>query len=381
MTIKEILQRKAEIRTLLTGDEQVDLAKLEEELRGLNAQQEALETRTRLLAEAESVNAGEQETRTIETFGNESSNQQQNESEQRGKTLRENRSITVASSNLVTPKHTATNLKGTFNQVSSLIDRVTHVPLNGGESYERGFEKGHGTGGYTAEGADYSASDVVFGYASIAKSKITSYTEETEEVAKLTDADYSSVIVQGVDKSLRRKITREILVGTGGSNGLIGIFSDKATAIDVSTDMSISDITETTLDEIVFGFGGDEDVEDQAVLIINKHDLKAFVTLRTADGKKVYDVKANGNTGTIDGVPYIINSACAAITNPDTTVGAYAMAYGPLSNYELATFSPTEIKKSEDFKFKQGMICHRGSTFAGGNVVSHNGFLRIKKKA
>ena len=102
--------------------------------------------------------------------------------------------------------------------------------------------------------------------------------------------------------------------------------------------------------------------------------------LRNADGKKVYEVKAQGNTGTIDGVPYIINSACKAVSNSTTTQGQYCMAYGPLSNYELATFSETEIKRSEDSKFREGMIAHRGVVFVGGNVAAHNGFLRIKKK-
>ena len=56
------------------------------------------------------------------------------------------------------------------------------------------------------------------------------------------------------------------------------------------------------------------------------------------------------------------------------------MAYGPLSNYELATFSETEVSRSTDAKFKEGMIAHRGVVFVGGNVAAHNGFLRIKKK-
>lgn len=93
----------------------------------------------------------------------------------------------------------------------------------------------------------------------------------------------------------------------------------------------------------------------------------------------MYEVKTSGNTGTIDGVPFIINSACASISSSATVAGVYAMAYGPLSNYELATFSPTEIKRSTDYKFKQGMIAHRGSVFIGGNVVAQNGFLRVKK--
>jgi hypothetical protein len=44
-------------------------------------------------------------------------------------------------------------------------------------------------------------------------------------------------------------------------------------------------------------------------------------------------------------------------------------------------FSPVEIGKSTDYKFKDGIICYKASVFTGGNVVGYKGFLRIKKKA
>lgn len=382
MTLEQILARMTEIRSLLESDQEVDLAALDTELRELNDKKSQIETRQRLLNEARSINDGTAtETRTIETFNTnpEQREEAEQEIEKRGLDLKENRSITVSSGDLVLPKHTASDIKGTFNQVSSLIDAVAHVPLNGGESYERAYEKGHGEGGYTDESADYKDTDVQFGYATINKTKITAYSEESEETQKLPNANYSGVIVGGVNKSLRKKITREILIGDGGAGHLVGIFSDKATAIVPSTDLIISKIDADTLDNIIFSYGGDEDVEDTAVLILNKKDLKAFAMLRDADGKKQYDVKTNGNTGTIDSVPYIINSACKAVSDTTTKDNDYVMAYGPLSNYELATFSPTDIRRSDDFKFKQGMVAHRGSVFIGGNVAAHNGFLRVKK--
>jgi HK97 family phage major capsid protein len=380
MTLEDITKRKTEIRSLLETDQEVDLGKLEEELRNLDDQQKALETRQRLLNEAKEMdNPGNPEVRTIQTFQAvpETRNEELEKSEKRGQDLKENRSVTVSSGTIVLPKHTASDIKGTFNQVSSLIDGVKHVPLEGGESYERAYEKGHGEGDYTAEGADYTEADVQFGYATVNKTKITAYSEESEETQKLPNANYDAVITGGVNKSLRKKITKEILIGDGGAGHLVGIFSAQATAIDATKDLAISEIDADTLDNIVFSFGGDEDVEDAAVLILNKKDLKAFAMLRDADGKKQYDVKSNGNTGTIDNVPYVLNSACKPVATALT--GEYVMAYGPLSNYELATFSPTDIQRSTDFKFKQGMIAHRGSVFVGGNVAAHNGFLRVKK--
>jgi hypothetical protein len=57
------------------------------------------------------------------------------------------------------------------------------------------------------------------------------------------------------------------------------------------------------------------------------------------------------------------------------------IAYGSLKNYEVPVFSPVEIAKSTDYKFKDGIICYKASVFTGGNVVGFNGFLRVKKGA
>jgi hypothetical protein len=73
----------------------------------------------------------------------------------------------------------------------------------------------------------------------------------------------------------------------------------------------------------------------------------------------VYTVVNKGNSGTIDSVPFVINSACEAISDPTTVAGEYCMAYGPLSNYLLTIFSDTDIQRSTDYKFKQGMIARQ----------------------
>lgn len=301
------------------------------------------------------------------------------EAEKRGKALKEKRAVTVGSSDVILPKHQATDIKGTFNEVSSIVDRVNIKPLNGGESFEQPYMIGYGTGGYTEEGGDPTEAEPEWGYATINKTKITAYAEDTEELQKLPAAAYDAEVMKGIRIAIRKKLAAEILIGDGEPGHFVGIFDANATAIDPNTDKEIAAIDEKTLDEIIYSFGGDENVEDEAVLILNKADVKAFATLRKQNGDKVYDVKHNGNTGTIDGVPYIINSKCKAISDPNTTAGEYCMAYGPLSNYTMAIFSDMEVRRSDDYKFKEGMIAHRGVVFAGGNVTAHNGFLRIKK--
>lgn len=391
MTVKEMKARLRAINTEAanTTDTEV-LNKLLAEAEDLNAKIDEAKNRARLRQLA--GGAAESPEGTEGANGGESGSDPENAATKRGKTLLAGNKVsrvfavknTLSSSSAVLTQHTATDVKETFNEVSSLVDRVKVIPLPGGESYKRGFVKSYGEGGYTAEGADYTTAEPTFGYASMSKAKITAYCEEPEEIKKLAPAAYDSIIEGSTEIAIRKKLSKQILVGAGGDNSVTGIFFNPSSTsddiIDRSTDIELSAIDENTLDTIIYGFGGEEDVEDVAVLILNKADLKAFATCRLSDGKKAYTVVNHGNTGTIDGVPYIINSACKAVSNSTTTAGAYCMAYGPLSNYEMPVFSDIDIQHSNEYKFKQGQIAHRGDVFVGGNVAAHNGFLRVKKK-
>ena len=297
-----------------------------------------------------------------------------------GKNLKEGRSITVSGGTIVLPQHTGDTINPSFLQSSNLIDLVRQVPIPGGETYKQPYEISTDDANYTSEGAEAAAAEVKFGQATITKAKITAYSEMTEEVEKLAEAPYAEAVLGAVETSLRKKIAKEILVGTGDDNTLTGIFSAKATAINASTDITISKIDNTTLDTIIYGYGGDESVEGMNLLVLNKKDLAAFARLRNTDGSKFHTIIMNGNggSGTIDGTPFVINSACGSAADEKTAAGTYCMAYGNPLNYQLTIFSEPEIIKSRDYKFREGMVCHRGIVFAGGNVVSANGFIRVK---
>lgn len=290
------------------------------------------------------------------------------------------RSVVVGDgTSIVIPHSFSSTINPDFPVVSSLIDGVDHLSLNGGESFRQPYITGIAAGNYTVEGGNANDADTTFAYADINKTKITAYSEISEELLKLPNAPYADVVFQNVRTSMRMVISKEILVGGGGTNQIVGIFTNKATAINATTDLELTEITDTTLDEILFNYGGQEEVEGAAVLILNKLDLLAFAKVRTSTKQKFYDIKSNGNVGTINGVPFIINSACKQLTTSGTAKGNYCMAYGNLKNYKLVEFSPVEVKRSEDYKFKEGMIAHRGVVMVGGNVVKKNGFLRIKK--
>jgi len=367
--LAEIKARRAEIAGLIDKASADELRALNTELDELTANENEINARSAARAKA----GGMVEVPKPEERGQES------EMEKRGRELLQGRSVTVATEGVLLAEHQSTTIRPTFNEVSTLIDRVNALVLMGGESFQQPYEKGYGTGGYTDEAGDPTVAEPTFGYAEVKKTKITAYAEITEELLKLPAADFAGVVMRGVPLAIRKKITKEILVGDGASGHFVGIFDDGATAIDQATDIAFSEIDENTLDEIIYSYGGDENVEDVSVLILSKPDLKAFAQLRDANGRKIHEVKTNGNSGTIDSVPFIINSACKAISSAATTSGSYAMCYGPLVNYTMGIFSGMELSRSADYKFKEGMIAHRGVIFAGGNVTAKNGFLRVKK--
>lgn len=300
--------------------------------------------------------------------------------ESRGKDLREKRAVKVSQEEILIPEHVSPQLaQYPFTQVSTLVDNINLVNLNGGETYKKTFVKEAGVAGNTLEGEDYAETEPEFGYVTITKSKLTAYTEITEELEKLPNVDYQAEVIKNITTSLKKKLSLEILKGNGSANNFTGIFSNNALALQDTEDLVVSEIDENTLDDIIFAYGGSEDVEGGAVLILNKNDLRAFARLRTEEGRKVHTIDYVNRT--IDGIPYIINSNTGAISNPATSEGTYAMAYGALKNYEVAVFSPVEIAKSNDYKFKQGIICYKASVFVGGNVVGYQGFVRVKKGA
>lgn len=380
MNKEMLMKRLKEIAAELEKPE-ADVAALEAEHRQIEKDLNKLELRAKVLA---GIKSGDVEGRQIDGIETPEQGTDETEANKRGKALLEKRAVTMSASDVVLPSHSSNTINPTFNEVSNIVALVDNVPVRGGESYDQPYIKGYGEGDYTAEGADAAEAEPQFGYARIAKTKITAYAEISKEMEKLPAADYDGVVRDSIGKALNKKIAREIFVGNGTDGHLSGVFHNPEAAKQIiieSTDIEIASITNTTLDDIIFSYGGEENVEGggACVLMLSKKDLKAFAMLRSTDGKKLHDIKMVGNGGTIDTVPFIISSSCATLTDPKTDIGAYCMAYGYVKNYKAVTFSDVEVQYSTDFKFRQGMICYRGEVYIGGNVVAHNGFLRVKK--
>lgn len=306
--------------------------------------------------------------------------------------MAESESRSITTTNVPLQGHASKGLNPGFNEVSSIVDLVKTIPLPGGESYKSGFVVSSGSADYTAESADYyDNQDVKTDYVQIDKAKITTYFELPEEVIKLGGTHYMGFAQQAAQTAIRKKMAQQIMIGTGGTNSLRGIFNAPANVIPVESDLEMapesgSELPFDFLEQIVFHHGGDESVEGGAYLILNKQTLAAISEKTTANGDPLFKIKLdiNGNVGTISSrdsfeVPFIINSVVKSWQN--AAVGEYFMAYGKPLAYEVAQFSGIEVQQSRDFKFKSGQIAVKAVALVGGNTASYKGFTRVKKVA
>ena len=157
---------------------------------------------------------------------------QAKEREERAKALKEGRAVTVASDNILLPKHQSNDLATVpFRQVSTFYDLTKVRNLQGGESYEAPFTKSYGTGDLTEEGSAYTEAEPEFETAKINKVKVTAYAEFSEELERLPNANYEAEIRKGVEIALKKKMAQQQIGGTGESNTFIGITSTNSSLL------------------------------------------------------------------------------------------------------------------------------------------------------
>ena len=393
--MEELRSLQEELNSLKEEEKKAEeeKAKLEEERALLRKDAEGIEvkdnnTEDRSLINAKKIEKPEEEKRNME--------EDKKIAEERGQALKdgklikvdyEDRAVTVSSGSVLVEKKYKRTIDESFQGVSALVDRVNSIQLDGGDSYSVAFEKTYDEGNYTAEGADYSEAEPETDYVETGRAKITAYAEVTEELTKLPNANYQALVIKRVRDAIRKKMGGQIIVGAGTTNTIKGIYNADTKVLPTSNgaDIELEAINEDTLNTIVFAYGGDESIEDEQVLILSKKDVEAFSKVKDSTGRFVYKITRNGQTGRIAyaqggvDVPFVINSACNALSNTSTSTGNFTMVYGSLSSFEMPVFSSLEIKESKDYKFKQGIIAYRGDVIVGGTVSKYKGFVRIKK--
>lgn len=310
---------------------------------------------------------------------------QREQAEKRAATLRSGSVIKIEHRSTLTSSSTplatvvSSTINPTFNLVGSLdkLAHEVHLEGAGAESYKKPFLKGIGKAEIGKEKtATTGGAEPTFGYAAINKVKIIAYAEVTEEVEKLPAADYIDAVESAVKTAWRVKLIDQMVNGSG-SGELVGILNTPIDIVNTDQQVAIAAIDENTLDDFIYDYGGDENVESDTILILNKLTIKEFAKVKGSDKKKAYDIVIHGNTGTINSIPFV----CTSNVKPfKTATGTEPyLIYGKMEGYELAYFSELEIEKSKDYKFKEGVTAYKTTGFVGGSTAMFNGFMTICK--
>lgn len=280
---------------------------------------------------------------------------------------------------ILIPKHYDNNIREQiFPTVSSIYDMFTFMNVDGGESFTMPFEKSKAEAGVTEEGTPYHDIEGSFDYVEIGKKKLTAYFEISEEMLKLPKADYEAYLRAELYKALKRKII-SLAINDDGTNGFAGILSSNANTLKVcpaDKDFTIEAMDGKLLRKLQFSYGYADEVETPETLFMNKKDI---ATLALLDGKGsnnfayVFDSKRK----TLDNVPFCTP---AVIPVYNTAKEALCGFYGDVSTYTIAIFSPVEVQRSTDYKFKENMVAYRASVFAGGAPSALCGLMRLKSK-
>ena len=169
------------------------------------------------------------------------------------------------------------------------------------------------------------------------------------------------------------------------TNEMFGIKTAKNVAGNaIYATLNVDAVGADLLTELMFAYGGDEELGGSCRLYLNKADLLALGKIRgTNEKRRLFDIvpdAGNPNCGTIrEGgtiVPYSIASDLTALTGADATSAAVqTMLYGDPLNYELGLFGDFTVRVDESVKAVERMYTILGDAMIGGNLIRDKGFV------
>lgn len=303
------------------------------------------------------------------------------------------KSVTLATGTLAQPTGAGTNIRDPLgNGVGAIIDQVYAQDLTGMASYLEPYVISE----FDASGADVAtaagtartaSSDPTYGVAKISPYELTTTSYVDRNISRLTPANYYAKTFAMAMRALRRDTVKMIFNGDGQStnNDMFGIKTAKNVAgSTIFSTLNVTAVDADLLTNLMFAYGGDEELGGNCRLYLNKADLLALGKLRgTNEKRRLFDIvpdAGNPNTGTIrEGgtiVPYSIAGSLTALTGANAASAAVqTMVYGDPMNYELGLFGDYTVRVDESIKGVERMLTILGDAMVGGNLIVHHGFV------
>lgn len=204
----------------------------------------------------------------------------------------------------------------------------------------------------------------------------------SKEIRKQSPLNYEEKVTESSRRALRKRLNALIAAAIPASA--------LCETYEVVAASGAAAFTADLLSNIILAYGGDEGVDGQAVLFLNKKDLKAFAAVRgTNEYLPVYTIQPDPDspsTGIIkdnNGLScrYCLAADVTALADLAlTTTAKKTMFYGNPQNCELPIWGGMDVEVNDGYKFGEGLLTVRGEVTADADVVAQGGFVVVTAK-
>ncbi|WP_369899751.1 phage major capsid protein [Bacillus manliponensis] len=392
--LQQILQRKAEIRTSLKGNEKVDLAAVEKELHELDEEQKEIETRQRLLNEASAINDGSTEageTRTIQTFNTENDLEKRNLGTDsleyrnafmnfvvRGEAIpTELRADAVTKTGDIGPLIPQTVLNQIIEKleaVGMILPLVTRTAIKGGVTIPLSSVKPVAT--WVAEGAgSEKQKKPITGTVTFSYHKLRCAVAVSLETDTMALSVFETTLINNVVEAMTKAIEIAIISGDGigKPKGILTETPVAGQALDIAK-LEYKALTDA---EAALPL----EYEANAVWTMTKKTFMGFIGMTDADGQPIarvtYGISGKPERSLL-GRPVILCNYVDSFTTGLATGKPFAFLFN-YKDYILNTNYQMGVKKYEDNENDD--LVTKAIMIVDGKVVQNNSLVVLKKAA
>ena len=308
---------------------------------------------------------------------------------------------TLVSGAIVQPTGADSEIQDNLGQ-TSLVELVRTMDMTGLGGWEEPYATADQSAAVGAPssvaGTSRTKSDPTFGIAQVKPYEVSVTSLVDRNIARLSPAAYMQKVQSMAFRALRNKIAALILLGDsegtqvryGMQNGTNKAGSSIITTVAATVATAKGKVDEQLLNDLYFAYGNDYEAGGNAMLFLNKTDLKAWGKLRGTNEKQrlftITPMTGQANRGILaDGgmiVPYLLDPNLTAVDGTDQAASSGAdklcCVYGDPMNYLLGLFGDYTIRVDESVKAIDRMNAILGDAVVGGNVIVKDGFVVAK---
>ena len=270
--------------------------------------------------------------------------------------------------------------------VSSMIDLVKLVDATGMAQYKVAALTADATDAAITEGSVPTESEPTFAAVTFTPANYGVIGYVSKEIRKQSPLNYEEKVTESSRRALRRRLNTLIAAAIPASS-----LADSYAITLASTDTTGAPAFDANLlSNIILSYAGDEGVDGQAVLFLNKKDLKAFAAVRgTNEFLPVYSIIPDPNspsTGIIkdnNGLScrYCISKDVTALCDLSlATTAKKTMFFGNPQTVEVPIWGGMEVEVNDGYKFGEGLLTVRGEVTADADLVTQGGFVIVTAK-